>query len=82
MGAEGARRSMGTKGTQRKTLSILHPLTDPNPNPNPDPNTNPNPKPIPSPSPSPTPNPNPSLKVGLGLGSPSWWNQSWFYNPF
>ena len=19
---------------------------------------------------------------GLGLGSPSWWNQSWFYNPF
>ena len=18
----------------------------------------------------------------LGLGSPSWWNQSWFYNPF
>ena len=20
--------------------------------------------------------------LGLGLGSPSWWNQSWFYNPF
>ena len=19
---------------------------------------------------------------GLGSGSPSWWNQSWFYNPF
>ena len=19
---------------------------------------------------------------GLGLGLPSWWNQSWFYNPF
>ena len=24
----------------------------------------------------------PSLGLGLGLGSPSWWNQSWFYNPF
>ena len=32
----------------------------------------------------------PPLKAGivdtaafrLGLGSPSWWNQSWFYNPF
>ena len=23
-----------------------------------------------------------SLGFGLGLGSPSWWNQSWFYNPF
>ena len=22
------------------------------------------------------------LSTGLGLGSPSWWNQSWFYNPF
>ena len=22
------------------------------------------------------------LGLGLGLGSPSWWNQSWFYNPF
>ena len=22
------------------------------------------------------------LELGLGLGSPSWWNQSWFYNPF
>ena len=21
-------------------------------------------------------------RVRLGLGSPSWWNQSWFYNPF
>ena len=21
------------------------------------------------------------LGSGLGLGSPSWWNQSWFYNP-
>ena len=20
--------------------------------------------------------------LGLGLGSPSWWNQSWLYNPF
>ena len=20
-------------------------------------------------------------RLGLGLGSPSWWNQSWFYNP-
>ena len=20
--------------------------------------------------------------LGLGLGSPSWWNRSWFYNPF
>ena len=20
--------------------------------------------------------------LGLGLGSPSWWNQSWFHNPF
>ena len=31
-------------------------------------------------------NSNPSLgvelRLGLGLGSPSWWNQSWFYNPF
>ena len=24
----------------------------------------------------------PSLGLELGLGSPSWWNQSWFYNPF
>ena len=24
----------------------------------------------------------PGLGLGLGLGSPSWWNQSWFYNPF
>ena len=22
------------------------------------------------------------LGLGLTLGSPSWWNQSWFYNPF
>ena len=22
------------------------------------------------------------LGLTLGLGSPSWWNQSWFYNPF
>ena len=22
------------------------------------------------------------LGLGLGLGSPSWWKQSWFYNPF
>ena len=22
------------------------------------------------------------LGLALGLGSPSWWNQSWFYNPF
>ena len=22
------------------------------------------------------------FELGLGLGSPSWWNQSWFYNPF
>ena len=22
------------------------------------------------------------LGLGLRLGSPSWWNQSWFYNPF
>ena len=22
------------------------------------------------------------LGLELGLGSPSWWNQSWFYNPF
>ena len=22
------------------------------------------------------------IRLGLGLGSPSWWNQSWFYNPF
>ena len=21
------------------------------------------------------------LGLALGLGSPSWWNQSWFYNP-
>ena len=21
------------------------------------------------------------LGLGLELGSPSWWNQSWFYNP-
>ena len=24
----------------------------------------------------------PLAQLGLGLGSPSWWNQSWFYNPF
>ena len=23
-----------------------------------------------------------ALHIRLGLGSPSWWNQSWFYNPF
>ena len=23
----------------------------------------------------------PSPGLELGLGSPSWWNQSWFYNP-
>ena len=22
------------------------------------------------------------LELGLGFGSLSWWNQSWFYNPF
>ena len=22
------------------------------------------------------------LEPALGSGSPSWWNQSWFYNPF
>ena len=33
MGAEGARRSMGTKGAQRKCLSTLHPNTILNPNP-------------------------------------------------
>ena len=27
-------------------------------------------------------NSGPSLGLELGLGSPSWWNQSWFYNPF
>ena len=29
-----------------------------------------------------TPSPGLELGFGLGLGSPSWWNQSWFYNPF
>ena len=27
-------------------------------------------------------NSGPSVGLELGLGSPSWWNQSWFYNPF
>ena len=33
MGAEGARRSMGTKGARRKILSTLHPNTILRPNP-------------------------------------------------
>ena len=43
MGAEGARRSMVTKGTRRKLFSTLHPNTMLKPNP--DPNAHPNPKP-------------------------------------
>ena len=39
MGAEGARRSTGPKGSRRKILSILQPNTILNPNP--DPNTPP-----------------------------------------
>ena len=50
MGAESARRSMGTKATQRKILSTLHPSTILKANP--DPNT-PNPQPSPNPTPSP-----------------------------
>ena len=46
MGAEGARRSTGTKGAQRKILSTLHPSTILEPNC--DPNTHPNPKPSPN----------------------------------
>ena len=42
MGAKGARRSMGTKATQRKFLSILHPNTILKTNPNH--NTHPNPQ--------------------------------------
>ena len=30
----------------------------------------------------PNTNSDPSLGLELGLESPSWWNQSWFYNPF
>ena len=46
MGAEGARRSMGTKGAQRDILFTLHP--NPILKPNPHPNTHPNPQPSPN----------------------------------
>ena len=58
MGAEGARRSMGTKATQRKILSTLHPSTIHKPNPKPNSHPNPQPRPNPSPSPRPSPGPN------------------------
>ena len=51
MGAEGVRRSMGTKGARRKFLSTLHPntISEPNPHctahPNPKPSSNPTPAP-------------------------------------
>ena len=48
---------MGTKATQRKILSTLHPSTLLKPNL--DPNTHPNPQPSPSPTPTPTPSPKP-----------------------
>ena len=57
---------MGTKATQRKVLSTLHPSTILKPNP--DPKTHPNPQPSPNPTPSPTPtrspksSPSPNLK--------------------
>ena len=56
MGAKGARPSMGTKGTRRKFLSILHLNSTLKPHPNP--NAQPNPKASPHPTPSPNPNPN------------------------
>ena len=58
MGAEGAQRSAGTKGTRRKCLSILHHNTILKPNPNP--NAHPNPKPSPNPTPS------PQLRLNIG----------------
>ena len=49
-GAKGARRSLNTKGAQRKVLSTLHPNTivKPNPNANAHPNPQPSPNPIPN----------------------------------
>ena len=68
MGAEGARRSMGTKGTRRKILFTLHPNTilklDPNPN------THPNPQPNPNPTPPPT------LAVTLTLTTIEYWDRA------
>ena len=60
MGAEGARRSKGTKAAQRKILSTLHPSTMLKPNPDPNTHTNPQPSPTPTPTPTPTPSPKPS----------------------
>ena len=59
MGTEGARRSMGIKGAQRKILPTLPPNTILKPNTNANAHRNPQPSPNPTPTPSPHPNPNP-----------------------
>ena len=58
MGAKGTRRFMGTKGTQGKILSTLHPYTILKHNLGP--TTHPNLKPSPNPDPAPSPHPHPS----------------------
>ena len=70
MGAEGVRRSMGTKGARRKMLSTWHPSTVLKPNPDPTTHTNPQPRPTPTPTPT-YPYPYPYLPLPLPLPTPT-----------